>query len=95
MMSDTAWTPHLVSAGQMDSAARAGRSESLYGTEGWGFESLRARSERAHIPPGAFVPISPVAATKVVIPGTIDIRQRDQEQGDEQGNKMQQSDVLM
>jgi len=31
----------------------------------------------------------------MTIPGTIDIQQRDQEQGDEQGNKMQQSDVLM
>ena len=27
----------------MDSVGWAGRSESLYGSEGWGFESLRAR----------------------------------------------------
>ena len=27
----------------MDQVLRAGRSESLYGSEGWGFESLRAR----------------------------------------------------
>jgi hypothetical protein len=27
----------------MDSAALTGRTKSLYGSEGWGFESLRAR----------------------------------------------------
>ncbi len=38
---------------------------------------------------------APVRFRRMTIPGTIDIQQRDQEQGDEQGNKMQQSDVLM
>ncbi|MGO8823776.1 MAG: hypothetical protein ACLQU9_00880 [Acidimicrobiales bacterium] len=28
-------------------------------------------------------------------PGTIDVRRQDQEQGDEHGNEMQQSDVLV
>jgi hypothetical protein len=31
----------------------------------------------------------------MMIPGTIDARRNDQEQGDEHGNEMQQSDVLM
>ena len=39
----------------MDQIAQAEQSESLYGSEGWGFESLRARSNggiACHLPGG-------------------------------------------